>query len=197
MKLFFATHNLDKKKEIAYILKSKFEVLYIDDFEDYPDVVETGSSTAENALLKAESGMNYTGLSSFADDTALEVDALDGKPGIYTARFAGENASYRDNYIKLLSELEHIPLERRTARFRTAIALILKDREPQIFEGICEGRIVLEPEGENGFGYDPVFRPLGYEDTFASMDPELKNKISHRARAVKHFTDYLNSIDGA
>lgn len=197
MKLFFSTHNLDKKKEIEYIIKGKFSVLCIEDFNDYPEVEENGASLAENSLIKARAGYEHTGIRSFADDTALEVDCLDGKPGIYTARYAGENASYRDNYIKLLNDMEGSDCENRSARFRTVITLYAGKDDYRYFEGVCEGRIGLEPSGRMGFGYDPVFIPSGYQETFAHLDSAVKNRISHRARALKTFIEYLNSIAGA
>jgi len=192
MKLFFASHNLDKKKEIEYILKGNFEVLYINDFDDYPEVEETGKTLAENALLKAKEGFIHTQLISFADDTGLEVDAINNAPGIYTARYAGENATYKDNYIKLLKELYGVPFEKRNARFITSIALFIDNDEYYFFEGICNGHIAMEPSGDSGFGYDPVFIPNGYNKTFAELSSDIKNTISHRALALKKFIDFIN-----
>lgn len=197
MKLFFASHNLDKKREIEYIVSSeKLTVLYINDFPKYPEVDETGSTLEENAGIKAEAGFLYTGLDTFAEDTGLFVDELDGEPGIYAARYAGESASYADNCEKLLLKLKNVPSERRCARFKTVVAF--KSKESLFcFTGICEGKISEKPAGNNGFGYDPIFIPDGYDKTFAELKKEVKNEISHRARAVKDFSDFLRKSIGA
>ncbi len=198
MKIFFASHNLDKKREIEYILKDFFEVLYINDFENYPDVEETGKTLKENALIKAQHGYKFSNIITFADDTGLEVEYLNNAPGIYTARYAGENATYKDNYLKLLKELENVPIEKRNAKFRTVIVLYKNKNEIFSFEGICEGHIGIEPKGESGFGYDPVFIPNGYNKTFAELSSEIKNKISHRAKALEKFINFLkNNFNGA
>lgn len=197
MKLFFSTHNLDKKKEIEYIIEGKISVLCIDDFKDYPEIEENGATLKENSLMKAKAGYEHTGLISFADDTGLEVDCLKGSPGIRTARYAGENASYRDNYIKLLDDMEGSDCQDRTARFRTVITLYSGKDDYKYFEGICEGSIGTEPAGRMGFGYDPVFIPSGYRETFAQLDSAEKNRISHRAQALNKFIEYLNKFTGA
>lgn len=196
MKLFFASHNLDKKREIEYILEGKFKVLYINDFKDFPEIEETGSTLWENALIKARNGYEYTGLNSFADDTGLEVDILGGNPGVFTARYAGPDATYRDNYLKLLNDMKGVPEEKRTARFKTAVVFYRGDSY-DVFEGVCEGRITFEPTGDSGFGYDPVFKPDGFDRTFAQLDSQTKNRISHRAIAVTAFADFLKEFSGA
>ncbi|MDD3803249.1 MAG: RdgB/HAM1 family non-canonical purine NTP pyrophosphatase [bacterium] len=197
MKLFFASHNLDKKREIEYIVSSeKLTVLYIDDFPKYPEVEETGSTLEENAVIKAVEGFNFTGLETFAEDTGLFVEAIGGEPGIYAARYAGENATYSDNCVKLLEKLEKVPSEKRRAYFKTVVAF--KTRESiKFFTGICEGYISDKPAGSSGFGYDPIFIPDGYNKTFAELNKEVKNEISHRARAVKEFSDFLKKSIGA
>ncbi len=197
MKLFFATHNLDKKREIEYIFKGKFKVLYINDYRNYPKIEETGITLAENSLLKANAGYRFTGIKSFGDDTGLEVDCLNGKPGIYAARYAGENATYKDNYLKLLDEMKCVNCKNRKARFKTVITIYLSENKFESFEGICDGHIAQMPSGEIGFGYDPVFIPNGYNKTFAEMGSDLKNTISHRAIALKKFIDFLKNKYGA
>ncbi|MGE3062561.1 MAG: RdgB/HAM1 family non-canonical purine NTP pyrophosphatase [bacterium] len=197
MKLFFASHNLDKKREIEYIVSSeKLIVLYIDDFPKYPEVEETGQTLEENAALKAEKGFEFCGLDTFAEDTGLFVDAIGGEPGIYTARYAGENATYHDNCVKLLNKLEGIPPEKRTAHFKTVVSFKTRD-SIQFFTGICEGRISEKPAGKSGFGYDPIFIPEGYEVTFAELEKGVKNRISHRAKAVFKFSEHLKNRFGA
>ncbi len=197
MKLFFATHNLDKKREIEYIFRGKFKVLYINDYRNYPEVEETGITLAENSLIKASAGYKFTGIASFGDDTGLEVNCLNGKPGIYAARYAGENATYKDNYLKLLDKMKGANCKNRAARFRTVITICLSENKFESFEGICDGHIVKNPSGEIGFGYDPVFIPNGYNKTFAKMESDVKNTISHRAIALKKFIDFLKNKYGA
>jgi XTP/dITP diphosphohydrolase len=127
---------------------------------------------------------------ALSDDTGLEVDALDGRPGVYSARYAGKNATYQDNVDKLLEELAGVEVKDRGAQFRTVVALVMGD-QTHTFEGVCRGRILTEPLGEEGFGYDPVFQPEGYEQTFAELDAEIKNEISHRGRAMDQFINWL------
>jgi len=197
VKLFFASHNLDKKKEIGYILSSSnFEVLYINDFPLYSDVDETGLTLRDNSLLKAEAGFDFTKLPTFAEDTGLEVDALKGEPGVFTSRYAGERATYDDNCRLLLKNMENIPEKERTASFKTVLAFKEKG-EVYFFEGTCKGRIAKEKSGAGGFGYDPVFIPEGYNETFAEIDREIKNRISHRALAVNKFCEFLKIHFGA
>lgn len=197
MRLFFASHNLDKKKEIGYILSSfNFEVLYIDDFPEYPDVEETGSALAENAVLKAEAGFLFTKLDTFAEDTGLEVALLNNAPGVYTSRYAGKEATYEDNCNLLIENMRGLKGSDRRALFRTVLAFKTSDKV-HLFEGECRGRIAEAKSGSNGFGYDPVFIPEGYEKTFAELDGEIKHKISHRALAVEKFCSFLKDYSGA
>ena len=197
MKLFFASHNLDKKREIEYIVSSeKYVVLYIDDFPKYPEVDETGSTLEENAVLKAEAGFNFTGIDTFAEDTGLFVDSLNGMPGVLTARYAGENAAYSDNCELLLKNMNGLPDEKRRAYFKTVLAFKEKNFV-KLFTGICEGKISEKNTGKNGFGYDPVFIPNGYEVTFAELEKDIKNRISHRAKAVLSFSEHLKNRFGA
>ncbi len=190
-KIFFATHNLDKKREIEYILTSKnINVLYIDDFPGYPKVEETSDTLEGNSLIKSENGFFFTGIDTFAEDTGLFVDSLNQEPGVLTARFAGKDATYRDNYLLLLKRMENFRDEERKAYFKTVISFKTK-KYVKYFEGVCSGKISTKPIGENGFGYDPVFIPDGFDKTFAQLDKETKNKISHRSKALEKFTDFL------
>jgi XTP/dITP diphosphohydrolase len=215
--LFLATHNAHKAEEIRAILGNSFQYLTLNDFPGVPKVIEDASTFAGNAAKKAvelakwlsENSKNKIPNSKvdfvLADDSGLEVDALNGAPGVHSARFAAldkkQNSSDVENNSKLLRLLENVPLVKRTARFRCALALtpILQmetenaspvcyadEFEPQteLFNGVCEGRVILEPRGQNGFGYDPLFVPDGFEKTFAELGDEAKNKISHRASAL-------------
>lgn len=167
-------------------------IVGLDDFPQIGDIEETGTTLLENSLIKARSVHQITGLPSLADDTGLEVDALDGAPGVYSARFAGENPTYEDNVNKLLSKLEGVSAEKRTARFRTIIAFV--DGRRELFaEGIIEGLITVEPCGHEGFGYDPIFLPETESKTFAEMSQGRKNKISHRGRALAKMQKKLNN----
>ncbi len=201
MKIVFATNNKHKLEEIRDILGERFEVLSLSDIECNVDIPETGTTLEENAAIKADYIFRNYGLSVFADDTGLEVEALNGAPGVYSARYAGgEGHDSEANMKKLLFELAE--KKNRKARFRTAIACILQKKDnkenneptPLIFEGIVEGEITTEKRGESGFGYDPIFRPIGYDKTFAELGNEIKNKISHRARAVEKLANYLKGI---
>ena len=189
-KLVFATNNIHKLEEVRAILKEKFNVAGLSDIGCTEDIPETGTTLQANASLKSHYVLNTFHLNCFADDTGLEVDALDGQPGVYSARYAAENASYEQNVDKLLHELRDS--ENRKARFRTVISLLLNGKE-HLFEGEVEGKIIRERKGAHGFGYDPVFVPDGYDLSFAEMDPELKNSLSHRAKAVKKLADFLLS----
>lgn len=218
--IVLATRNKNKIDEmnallhgIGYTVKSAY------DFADLVDVDEDQDTLEGNAMKKARYTFEMTGLPSLADDTGLEVDALGGRPGVYSARYAGDQATYADNVKKLVAELgeirvlgsaqytpsakttqnastseESMPSDLRqppfTARFRTVLALVDGDRT-EIFNGVCEGQIILSPRGDRGFGYDPVFVPQGYKLTFAEMDPSLKNTISHRGKAMQLFLEYL------
>jgi XTP/dITP diphosphohydrolase len=189
-KLVFATHNKHKLEEIKQILFPKFTVLGLDDIGFTDEIHETGTTLQENASIKSEVVFNKFEIDCFSDDTGLLVDALDGAPGVYSARYSGENATYESNVEKLLSELNGV--ENRKAHFSTIISLRFNGKE-YFFEGRVDGEIIYEPRGNSGFGYDPVFKPEGYDQTFAEMSSEVKNEISHRARAVKKLVDFLMS----
>lgn len=188
-KLVFATNNKHKLEEIRAILKGRVEVLSLADIDCYDDIPETADTLEGNALIKARHIYSKYRLYCFADDTGLEVEALDGAPGVYSARYAGEGCSFADNVAKMLRALEGVE-EPRLARFRTVIALIDEQGE-HLFEGVVSGDILTQAEGEGGFGYDPIFRPEGYERSFASLGDDIKNRISHRARATERLAEYL------
>lgn len=188
-KLVFATNNAHKLEEIRAILGDKMEILSLADINCHADIPETANTLEGNAHLKSEYVYDHYGLDCFADDTGLEVEALDGAPGVYSARYAGDGHDSQANMQKLLKEMEE--KNNRKAQFRTVISLIEKGEE-KLFEGIVRGKITQEKRGNSGFGYDPVFQPEGFDVTFAEMGSEVKNKISHRARAVKALCDYLS-----
>ena len=205
-KIVFATNNQHKLEEIRSILGEDFEVLSLSDIGCHEDIPETSDTLEGNAMQKAQYVFDKYGYACFADDTGLEVEALGGEPGIYSARYAaldGDDSISHDseaNMAKLLRKLEGI--ENRKARFRTVIALITNNPLPigeemgerlQLFEGIVNGSIIRERRGGEGFGYDPIFQPEGYDKTFAELGNEVKNHISHRARAVQKLADYLKS----
>lgn len=187
-KLVFATNNKNKLREMREIMDGLYEVVGLNEIGCNDDIVEDADTIQGNARIKADYVTNRFGVDCFADDTGLEVEALDGAPGVYSARYAGEHCSYQDNVNKILSEMRGV--ENRKACFRTVIALNL-DGESHFFEGRCDGIITTEAHGEGGFGYDPVFKPDGYDETFAEMPSELKNKISHRGRATAKLIDFL------
>jgi XTP/dITP diphosphohydrolase len=189
MQLVFATHNQNKFKEVQLLLPRHIELLSLTDINCHEDIPETAETIEENAILKAEYVKTHYGYDCFADDTGLEVKALKGAPGVYSARYAGEVKSDNANMQKLLHELEIF--EDRTARFKTAIALTFKRRQ-NMFLGICEGTITKSPRGEKGFGYDPIFQPNGYKDTFAQMSLTLKSEIGHRGKAMRALIEYLS-----
>ena len=188
-KLVFATNNAHKLEEIRAILGDKMEILSLADINCHADIPETANTLEGNAHLKSEYVYNHYGLDCFADDTGLEVEALDGAPSVYSARYAGDGHDSQANMQKLLKEMEE--KNNRKAQFRTVISLIEKGEE-KLFEGIVRGKITQEKRGNSGFGYDPVFQPEGFDVTFAEMGSDVKNKISHRARAVKALCDYLS-----
>jgi len=182
MKLVIATRNPHKLEEIHAIFNFQgLEVCSAFDFPDIPDVIEDGDTLEANAIKKAVEICRATGLPALADDSGLEVEALNGEPGVYSARWSGEGCTYHDNNLKLLRELSG---KNRRAQFRTVIALAQPGEEPQTVEGAVQGVIIEELRGEQGFGYDPLFMPDGYDQTFAELPAEVKNKISHRARAL-------------
>ncbi len=199
-RLFVATGNEDKLEEIEQKFSElRLEILSPESLDLEFEVEETGSTLVENALIKARAGAGVSGVLTLADDTGLMVDALDGEPGVYSARFAGPKASYAENNDHLLSRLEGVREENRTARFVTAAALVDPDtgREHTV-RGICRGRILEERRGEGGFGYDPLFYLPDLDMTFAELDTESKNEISHRARALRRVKLLLeqNYFDG-
>ena len=187
-KLIFATHNPNKLAEIKSAVKS-FEVVGLKEMGLHDDIAETGITLEENALIKSQYIYEKTGLSCFADDTGLEVEVLVGKPGVYSARYAGEHATAENNMQKLLSEMEG--QKNRNARFRTVISLIL-DGEEYSFEGQVKGEILYQKTGNGGFGYDPIFKPTGFDQSFAQMTMKQKNEISHRGVAVKKLIHFLS-----
>lgn len=190
-KLVLASRNKNKIEEMRAIVSNLgIEVLSALDFPHLEEVEEDLPTLEGNALKKARYVFQQTGIPSLSDDTGLEVDALDGRPGVYSARYAGENATYQDNVLKLLAELNG--KHERGARFRTVVALVT-DTEEQTFEGFVEGEITKEQTGDGGFGYDPVFRPTGYTETFAELDSSEKNRISHRGKAIQKFVAFLDS----
>jgi len=193
MELVFATNNAHKITEISDLLDNNFKILALAEVNIMEDIPEDAETLAENALFKARFVHDRTGLNVFADDTGLEVDALGGAPGVYSARYAGEKKSFDDNIDKLLGELKEI--ENRSARFRTVIALILNGRE-YLFEGMVEGEIIRERHGTGGFGYDQVFKALGNSRTFAEIPLSEKNKIAHRAQAMRTLIAFLTDSAG-
>jgi XTP/dITP diphosphohydrolase len=207
MKIVFATNNEHKLSEIRAILGSQFEIVSLADIGCHEEIPETGTTLEENALMKAEYIYNKYHLSCFADDTGLEVEALNGAPGVYSARYASMDSNTSDtshdseaNMARLLRELANN--NNRKARFRTVIALIEKKdicpcgctsiKQIHRFEGIVDGEITREKSGVEGFGYDPIFRPDGYDQTFAELGTDIKNQISHRARATAKLAEFLN-----
>lgn len=190
--LVFATNNAHKLREVRQIMAGRYEVLSLADIGCHDDIPETASTLEGNALIKARWVKERYGYDCFADDTGLLVDALGGAPGVYSARYAGPEHDSVANMRLLLKNLEDVPEGERTARFVTVIALV-KGEETVTFEGRVEGEIITEPAGTDGFGYDPVFRPLGSSRTFAQMTGEEKNAISHRGRATALLTDYLTT----
>ena len=189
--IVIATHNPDKKKEMVVALCDLgVNILTLDNFPEIGEIEETGSTLLENSLIKARTVFAKTGIPTIADDTGLEVDALNGAPGIYSARYAGTNVTYEDNVRKLLTEMSSIDIKSRSARFKTVISFSYNNKELWT-EGIIEGSITENPIGEKGFGYDPVFRVIETGKTFAEMTKKEKNKISHRAVALKKMSKLL------
>lgn len=188
MKIVFATHNRHKVEEVQAVLGPSFQLVTAAEAGVAEEIPETQPTIEGNASQKARYVYEHTGLNCFADDTGLEVEALDGAPGVYSARYAGEHVSYDDNNALLLTNLDG--KSNRRARFRTVISLIV-DGQEHLFEGTVEGVIATEPHGDGGFGYDPLFIPDGYTTTFAKMSPGAKNGISHRGRAVAKLAAFL------
>lgn len=195
MKLVFASGNPGKVREAAEILGGDIQLLTPAEVGITEDIPETGNTLAANSLQKADYLFQRTGLPCFADDTGLEVDLLDGAPGVETARYAGPAKNPADNIAKLLRELSRFGAEApRTARFRTAVTLILSDGSHHCFQGVMEGRIATGRQGAGGFGYDPVFIPEGCSCTAAELTEEEKNAISHRGKALRAMADYLHGL---
>lgn len=188
MKLVFATNNRHKLEEVRAIVGDRVEVLSLNDIDCHDDIPETADTLQGNALIKARYIYDKFGVDCFADDTGLEVDALGGEPGVYSARYAGEECCSEANMQKLLHNLTG-KIDR-NAQFRTVIALIINGEE-KLFNGIVKGTIAEEKMGDSGFGYDPIFIPEGFSESFAQMSSDQKNSISHRYRATKQLSDYL------
>ena len=191
-KLVFASNNAHKLSEIRAILGDRIEIISLSDLQCHDEIPETADTLEGNALIKARYVWEHYGLYCFADDTGLEVEDLGGAPGVYSARFAGEHASFEDNVSLLLERLSGVAAPRR-ARFRTVIALI-DEYGTHFFEGSVDGEITLERSGDHGFGYDPIFRPEGREETFAQLTEQEKNSMSHRGRAVQKLVRYLQAL---
>lgn len=188
MKIVFATNNINKLDEIRKISKGQLEILSLADINCHEDIPETGDTLQENALIKARFIKEKFGLDCFADDTGLEVEALNNAPGIYSSRYAGEDGNPENNMRKLLHDLDGV--ENRNARFRTVIALIIDNKE-HFFEGEIYGTIIQTKKGTNGFGYDPVFKPLDWDKTFGELSDDIKNSLSHRAIATQKLVRFL------
>ena len=189
MKIVFATNNANKIHEIQSMLPESIEIISLESIGCHEDIPETADTIEENAIMKANYVTKKYGYDCFADDTGLEVEALNGEPGVYSARYAGEQKSAEDNMDKLLLNLENST--NRNAQFKTVITLNLKGKQ-YLFTGIAKGIITLEKNGNQGFGYDPIFRPEGYQETFAQLSLETKNTISHRGKATRELIAFLN-----
>ena len=193
MDIYLASKNYHKLDEFkGFFIGTNINILLPNNYEELPNVEETGSTFRENAYLKAISLCNdYSYVIS--DDSGLEVDALNGEPGIYSARYSGDNATDANNINKLLDNLKNVPKHKRTARFKAVICLIRNKDEVFYFEGTCEGMILEKAKGVKGFGYDPIFAPIGYNESFGELGESMKSKLSHRAKAVEHLRNFLNS----
>ena len=186
MEMILATHNLDKCKELqATFIDTNIKILTLQDFPDIEEIIEDGNTLEENAFIKSKTVFNLTNIPTISDDTGLEVDALNGAPGIYSARYAGEQCSYSDNVNKLLLDMENIEEKNRTATFKTVVTYVSKDLE-LVAEGSVKGLITRKPYGRKGFGYDPIFYVLSENKTFAEMNINEKQKISHRAKSINN-----------
>lgn len=192
MQLVFATNNLNKLKEVQALIPKHIKLLSLKDIGCFEDIPETQKTIKGNAIQKAEYIKTQYGFSCFADDTGLEVDTLNGEPGVYSARYAGPQKNTKDNINLLLKNLTN--KKNRNAQFKTVIALQLND-SLETFTGICKGEITASEQGEKGFGYDPIFKPKNYSITFAEMDLSLKNEIGHRGKAIQKLIEYLKSFE--
>lgn len=194
-RLLIATQNDGKINEIRALLKDiPILLLSLSSFPNLPDVLEDGETFRENALKKARIIAHSSGIVTLADDSGLCIDALDGRPGVLSARYGGEGATDAEKCARILNEMEHVAEPLRTARFVCIIALVTPQREEDVFEGMCEGKITRELRGTAGFGYDPIFYYPDYGCTFAEMDSETKNSVSHRGRALSGFRNYLKEL---
>lgn len=191
MQLVFATNNLNKLKEVQSLIPERITLLSLEDINCFEDVPETQDTIEGNAIQKAAYIKKHYGYDCFADDTGLEVDALHGAPGVYSARYAGPQRNSEDNIQKLLENLKDS--DQRTAQFKTVIALEIHGNQHQ-FTGICKGEITKNKHGEKGFGYDPIFKAEGYDQTFAELSLEEKNRIGHRGKAVNQLVAFLNTF---
>ncbi|MHC4308267.1 MAG: XTP/dITP diphosphatase [Planctomycetota bacterium] len=190
--IVIGTHNKNKKAEIRKILNGmSLPLLDLEDFDDAPDIIEDGVTFEENAAKKALQLAKFCNMCVMADDSGLEIDALDKRPGVFSSRYCGEDTGYEEKCQKLFEELKSVPYDRRTARFRCAIALAEPEKLHFVVEASCEGLINTEPLGRNGFGYDPIFYVPEYNQTMAELEPDVKNLISHRALALKLFKERL------
>lgn len=190
--LIIATRNSHKTDEIRQIIGDAMTVLDANDFPDFPQVEETGSTFLENATLKAEAISNRVDGYVLSDDSGLEVDVLDGEPGVYSSSYGGEEGNHARNNARLLDEMKTIPTEQRSARFVCVMVIARDGKALAHFRGTVEGRILTEPSGSGGFGYDPLFAPKGYTDSFADLGAEIKNQLSHRARALSQALEWLS-----
>ncbi|WP_418790778.1 XTP/dITP diphosphatase [Phosphitispora sp. TUW77] len=194
-KIILATGNQGKVRELREILgDNDIEILSLRDFSEIGEIVEDGSTFEENALKKAKTVAEAVGLTAVADDSGLEVDFLEGAPGVYSARFAGTGNNDLENNLKLLSLMKDVPDRQRTARFRCVIAVVTPSGETYTADGTCEGMIAREMSGDNGFGYDPLFFLPDYGKTFAQLEPEIKNRISHRGKALARIESVLAEV---
>lgn len=191
MEIVFATHNQNKLKELQQLVPKSVKLISLSEIGCYEDIVENGTTIEENALIKANYVYKKIGISCFADDTGLCVRALNGAPGVFSARYAGLQKNANDNINKLLKDLHD--KTNRKAYFKTVIAYKAQNQE-KIFTGICNGEILEEKKGKNGFGYDPIFLPKGHKHSFAEMDATTKNKISHRGIATQNLIEFLNTL---
>lgn len=195
MEILLATHNKNKIIELSNALQElDIKILSLNDFPDLPDVIEDGDTLEYNSLKKAKEIFEYSGITTIADDTGLEVEYLNGEPGVYSARWAGENCTYEDNNRKMLKELAGISVDKRNAVFRCVITLF-GDNLHKTTEGVLNGRIIEGFAGTKGFGYDPIFKPEGFDVTLAEMSLDDKNKISHRGLAVQAMVEIINGLN--
>jgi XTP/dITP diphosphohydrolase len=191
MKIVFASNNINKIQEIQSMLPENIQILSLESIGCYEEIPETANTIEGNAIMKANYITQKYGFDCFADDTGLEVESLNGRPGVYSARYAGEQKNANDNMNKLLEELSD--KSNRNAQFKTVIALNLKGKQ-NLFTGIASGEITLKKMGTGGFGYDPLFKPSNYENTFAELSLEIKNEISHRGKATKLLLEFLRKL---